>query len=411
MNEFDEGSGINLTAEEVKAKPDFISKVRERLEYAKDEQRLQEAKTLAKKKRAEQNTVDIEDLTPEQYERFKKLGEEVEAAIKRGETTDLGGSVVHVGQSELDGGVLDPNKTRGNPDLLDYSGNTGKLNTEAVARFEKDLKEQRAIRDGYLELIEAINSGKKTFRPKTSIAANWLSGLFDKDFDTNTDFDLSAVSDRHSAMVSALEKSILDRESRIKDLELVEQAIAKGEGGKFGFVSAVSAEKGFQTGDGDSYFGRRASSEIPTDIAEFKPGSTEARGESRAKPRKDKIYRRWMASLRGTAYLVTDKEKITGELAPDMQGEKQIIGKVKPLFGVSAPRNASGVEGSHKGWNVVGMGLMATAARLEKEGKEVTIESVLAEHGTVNAKRIAGQEEVAKAGKEAAQSLASAGTR
>jgi len=375
LNEFDEGTGINLTAEEVKAKPDFISKVRARLEYAKDEQRLQEAKTLAKKKRAEQNTVDIEDLTPEQYERFKKLGEEVQAAKKRGETTDLGGSVVHVGQSELDGGVLDPNKTRS---TATDEGNTGGLNIKAVERFEKDLKEQRELRDGYSELIEAIKSGKKTFRPKTDVVASWLSGLMGKDFDVYSDFDLSAVSERHSAMVAALEKSIPDLESRIKKLEIVEQALAKGEGGKFGFISGISAEKRFATGGGDSYFGRRASSEIPTDIAEFNPASTRAVGESRARPRKDKIYTRWMASLRGTAYLVTDQEKITGELAPDMEGEKQIIGKVKPLFGVSAPRNAGGVEGSYKGWDMVGMGLMATAARLEKEGKEVTIESVLA---------------------------------
>jgi hypothetical protein len=37
--------------------------------------------------------------------------------------------------------------------------------------------------------------------------------------------------------------------------------------------------------------------------------------------------------------------------------------------------------------------------------------SALGNNGTVNAARIAGQEEVAKAGKEAAESLASAGSR
>ena len=378
LNTFDEGKPTNLTAEQVSADPDFLSRVRDKLEFAKDEQRLQETKARAKELRLEQNTVDIEDLTPEQYEKFKKLGEEVQAAVGRGENTELGGSVVHTGQSELDGGVLDPSRTRGDASSGNYSGNTGKLNTEAVERFEKNIKEERELRDSFLELIEAINSGKKTFRPKTNRAAREMSGLLGGKFDVYSDFDLSAVSERHSAMVAALEKILPAREARIKDLELVEQQLKDGEGGKFGFVSAYSAEKGFQTGDGDSYFGRRASSEIPTDIAEFNPGSTRAVGESRARPRKDKIYRRWMSSLRGTAYLVTDKEKITGELAPDMQGEKQIIGKVKPLFGVSAPRNAGGVEGSHKGWGVVGMGLMATAARLEKEGKEVNIENVLA---------------------------------
>jgi ribosomal protein S18 acetylase RimI-like enzyme len=91
------------------------------------------------------------------------------------------------------------------------------------------------------------------------------------------------------------------------------------------------------------------------------------------------FYDRWMSSLRGSAYLVTDPSSISDNLGPS--DERQILGKVKPVFSVSAPvrgYNPLTSERTRKDeWGNVSSALMARAIRLEKEGKTVTPASVL----------------------------------
>ena len=85
------------------------------------------------------------------------------------------------------------------------------------------------------------------------------------------------------------------------------------------------------------------------------------------------MYQRWKANLRGTAWLVdgeTDSE-ITSDFGP-RGSERQILGSMKPEFGVSAKR-----ENSFE-LDEIGMALMVRAAQLKKQGKPVTPESVLA---------------------------------
>ena len=389
LNEFDEGPAINLTAEEVKADPDFVSKVRAKLEFAKDEQRFREHRLKAKMVRREQNTVDMEDLTKEELEAFYAIGREVHDAELAMESHDLDGSVVHVGQSELSGGVLDPSRTVGSTDVSNAGkeGDTGALNAGQLEKRKKEIKFQESRRDLYTSLIDAIESGQPLFKVNlTREQRDDINGLLGIRLEFNDTLDLSGKSPENLEWFLKKLKGdggLPDVEKRLTKFDREQSLLDQAPNG---FTSALPAGGGFDTGSGDSYFGRRAILDVPDDIAEKDKLATEARKESRARRGKEKIYQRWVSNLRGTAYLITDKERISSDFGP--VGERQVLGRVKPLFGVSAPRgkNRGGPienntrinEDTPADWDVIGTGLMVTAARLEKEGKEVTIENILA---------------------------------
>lgn len=402
LDEFDEGTPTNLTAEEVKADPDFVSKVRAKLEFAKDEQRLREHMLKAKMIRREQNTIDMEDLTKQEINEFYAIGKGIQDAEQARGSHDLDAAVVHAGQSELIGGVIDPGKTVIDVDSAKYNidsiqGNTGKLNAGQLEKRKEEIKDAESRRDLYMSLIDAIESGQASFKVNlTREQRDDINGLLGLNLEYNDTLDLSGKSPENLEWFLKKLKGEYETEwskrgsTGVPEVERVlaelnRQQLLLDESPN-GFTSASRAGEGFDRGGGGGYFGRRAILDVPDEIADKKKFSPTFRGEARARQGKEKIFERWSRTFRGTAYLITDKEKIVNTLGP--AGEKQVLGKVKPLFGVSGPigkgqrgpieNNPRINEDMPADWDVVALGLMATAARLEKEGKEVTIENILA---------------------------------
>ena len=375
---------VNLTKEEIEKRfgsvKAFILLVEEKLDRSKKETVLAEHLAKTKEVRAQQNTIDIEDLTPED---FQLLLDEYEQLNPE----DYGGAAIHVGQAELDGGILDPSRTVGGTELgaVGGAGNTGALNEGQISNLKRDNDRLKESLTSTESILKAFDEGEKTYKPKDALEARYLNKLFGVDttslgavgFEEGIEYDLTKMNSAGALSKINSEMGLLKPQIKKNDetLEGVQGA------GKFGFVSAYSASDPINT---SGYFGRNAGSVIPKDIATY---LTEMQAKLRKRPQYDDVkdrefLDRWMRSLRGSAYLVTDPSVISEDLGPSSLGEKQILGKVKPLFGVSAPKEGhnplTGDGTKRNEWGKVANALMARAIRLEKEGKEVNIENVLA---------------------------------
>ena len=375
---------VNISKEEIEKRfgnvESLVNLAEEKLDLSKKEVVLAEHLAKTKKVRTEQNTIDIEDLTPEDFQilldEYKQLKPE-----------DYGDAAIHVGQAELDGGVLDPSRTVGGKDIgaVGGAGNTGALNEDQISKLKTKNDGLKGKLTSAESILKSFNDGEETYTPKDAMEAAYLNRLFGVNttslgavgFEEGIEYDLTKMN-------SAAALSKINSE-----LDLIKPQIKKNDEtlgaiqgvGKFGFVSAYPASEGITT---SGYFGRNAGSVIPKDIATYR---TELEAKLRKRPQYDDVqdrttFDRWMSSLRGSAYLVTDPSVISDDLGPSSMGEKQILGKVKPVFGVSAPVRGYNPLTSERvrqdEWGYVTSALMARAIRLEKEGKEVNIENVLA---------------------------------
>jgi hypothetical protein len=377
---------VNLTKEEIEKKfgsvSEFVNLVEDKLDRSRMEADHARYFSKSKQTRIEQNTIDVEDLTPEDFQllldEYKQLTPE-----------DYDGSVVHVGQPELEGGFLDPSKTTGEEGGIGDSGNTGALNLRTLELQREKQSRAEETASTWKAVMQSFVEDKKTFKPKTEQEADLLNGLFNIStngyssqipFVIGEEFDLTEFYPRKDALIAELTRRAQDEDKRAN--LIAERFSAMEDGGKFGFLSAFPASNGVAT---QGYFGRNSGSVVPVNVAthltEFeagKFGGDNRRDFEKIKDR-DMLYR-WQLALRGTAYLVTDKKKITGALGPSE--ERQILGKIKPFIGISAPvRGYNPLTGNERGrdaWGEVASAIMARAIRLQKEGKEVNIENVLA---------------------------------
>ena len=376
---------VNLTKEEVEKRFGSVSELVNRVEDKLDRSRMEaeHAEYFAKSKqiRNEQNTIDVEDLTPEDFQLL--LDEHSQLTPE-----DYDGAVVHGGQPELEGGILDPSKTTGVQGGIGDSGNTGALNLRQIQFQREEKSRAETAASAWKAVMQAFIEDKKTFKPRTLQEAELLNGYFRRGtskystaekFVIGEDFDLTEFYPKKDAFITEFTRLAQDEDRRANDA--TELLAALDEGGKFGFLSSYPAEKEIVTG---GYFGRNSGSVVPSNVAthatEFE---ADRRGDSRVQfwdTKDHDMLRRWQLALRGTAYLVTDKKKIKRGLGPS--DERQILGKAKPVIGVSAPIRGynplTGDDTKQKEWGKVASALMARAIRLEKEGKEVNIENLLA---------------------------------
>jgi hypothetical protein len=374
---------VNITKEEIEKRfgsvEFLVNLAEEKLDRSKKEIVLAEHLAKTKEVRAQQNTLDIEDITPDD---FQLLLDEYEQLAPE----DYGSSVVHVGQSELDGGVLDPSKTTGGEELgaVGGVGNTGALNQNQISNLKRDNDRLKESLTSSESILKSFNEGEKTYTPKDALEAAFLNKLLDVDttslgavgFKEGIAYDITRMSS-----AGALSKINSELESLKPQIKNNEQTLKAVQGaGKFGFVSAYPASEPVNT---DGYFGRNAGSVIPKDIATYR---TEVEAKLRQRPQYDDVkdrefLDRWMRTLRGSAYLVTDTSVISSDLGPRSLGEKQILGKVKPIFSVSAPKGGynplTSEDAKRNEWGKATNALMARAIRLEREGREVTPASVL----------------------------------
>ena len=370
---------VNITKEEIEKRfgsvEFLLNLAEEKLEYSKKEIVLAEHLAKSKEVRVQQNTLDIEDLSPEE---FQILLDEYESLTPE----DYGGAVIHVGQAELDGGILDPTRTSGGADVATGDGNTGALNEKFISNLKRDNDRLIESLSSAESIFKSFNDGETSYTPKDMREAAYLnklfgtsSGGFDSvEFEEGIEYDLTQMN--RTGALSKIDSELEFTKSKIKKNE---QTFEKLEGGgKFGFISSYPASSSLTT---SGYFGRNAGSVIPGDVAKYR---TQVEAKASKRPQYDDVkdrstFDRWMSSLRGSAYLVTDPSVITSGLGES--GETQILGKVKPVFAVSAPvrgHNPLTSERARNGeWGNVASALIARAIRLEKEGIEVTPASVL----------------------------------
>jgi hypothetical protein len=374
---------VNITKEEIEKRfgsvEFLVNLAEEKLDRSKKEIVLAEHLAKTKEVRAQQNTLDIEDITPDD---FQLLLDEYEQLAPE----DYGSSVVHVGQSELDGGVLDPSKTTGGEELgaVGGVGNTGALNQNQISNLKRDNDRLKESLTSSESILKSFNEGEKTYTPKDALEAAFLNKLLDVDttslgavgFKEGIAYDITRMSS--AGALSKINSELESLKPQIKNNEQTLEAVQGA--GKFGFVSAYPASEPVNT---DGYFGRNAGSVIPKDIATYR---TEVEAKLRQRPQYDDVkdrefLDRWMRTLRGSAYLVTDTSVISSDLGPRSLGEKQILGKVKPIFSVSAPKGGynplTSEDAKRNEWGKATNALMARAIRLEREGREVTPASVL----------------------------------
>lgn len=171
----------NRSAEELAAAgrttDQILAQAREKLRKAEDEVILQKHLADSKKIRLNQNVLDIEDIDESTFEQLKKeqadlirLRETDRKAFNERFSTGKEGEVlvVHSGAAELDGGVLDPDKTQGRGYSPGSPGDTQALNQMQMQRAQRDPENaerlarlQESPRSGFLSsypVTEGVDS-------------------------------------------------------------------------------------------------------------------------------------------------------------------------------------------------------------------------------------------------------------
>ena len=381
---------INLTKEEVEKRfgsvDEFTKMVKEKLDASKKESELQDFAARTRQQRIEQNTLDIEDVSEEEYAILVKEGEELEKLKSAGVGDDFepgNGEIaaIHVGHAQLEGGVLQPAQTRTAGLAPGSAGDTGALNQDQITK----LREKRKINAEEItkrqRLLDELKDGKTVIKPKDEFERRLLNNHFRLEranpwdrAEIGREFDLSKQvnSGGVDSFISRLNDDNKIASTEISATDKIMKRV--DESPDFGFLSALAASDGVST---QAYYGRNARADIPKDVATFYTESENARRGvyGLAIDVVDHEFRqRWENILRGSAYLVTGKEDemITRQLGPG--GEMQIIGVNKPVFGVSS---RLGFDNQPKDYDKAATALMARAVRLKKEGKEPSIENVL----------------------------------
>ena len=167
---------VNLTPDQLAirkvSRNDMIERIEDKIELAKIESRLR--KLIAEKKqiRASQNTLDVEDIPEEILEQLQREQEGLEKLYQSDQKAfwsivnpDDSESIaaVHAGVAELDGGVLNPSKTRGEGGSPGSSGDTQALNAMQIRKIKDELKDAEGEKFSRLsKIIERLNESPKS---------------------------------------------------------------------------------------------------------------------------------------------------------------------------------------------------------------------------------------------------------
>ncbi len=375
----------NKTRAEIEAMTGGIeglkTKIKEKILTSKKEVELQKYLAEAKQTRVKQNVLDLEDISPEEIEVLKEEGRQIKELMAKdrdgfialvSSSEENRQFVIHAGSSELEGGILNSDKTVGF-DGGAYAGNTQLLNRDNMSIFIANYNHEAKLVEVAPKVLEKIKSRQAfTIDSKEELAILSDVGITDvqtKVGDTidlpsrygeNYDSGLEALLKRFEINKSGREKTVARKSKTIKVLE---------ENPRSGFLSALPvSEGGFAT---RGYFGRYSDTLIPKDVADVRTEVQTSNTGQQTSVKDPFMHTRWMDNLRGTAWLIEGENdaKISSSLGPNW--ERQVLGVTKPDFGFSAKRRDSFVV------DEVGFAVMARAVQLKKEGKPVTPSAVL----------------------------------
>ena len=359
----------------------FKEKVKEKILTSKKEVELRKFLAERKQTRVKQNVLDLEDISPEELEVLKEEGRKIRELMQKdkasfqaivsssGENRQF---VIHAGSSELEGGVLNSDRTVGT-NTGSYSGNTQMLNVDNMSTFIANYNHEAKLVEVAPKVLEKLKS-RQAFTIDSSEELSILSDVGVTDVRTkigdtvdlplrygeNYDSGLEALLKRFEINKSGREKTVARKRKTIKVLE---------DNPRSGFLSSSTVYDGqFST---RGYFGRYSDLSIPEDVADVRTLQESARLGERTSIKDNFMHQRWMDNLRGTAWLIEGENdsQISSSLGPNW--ERQILGVAKPDFGFSAKRNDSYVV------DEVGFAVMVRAIQLKKEGKPVTPDAVL----------------------------------
>jgi len=322
----------------------FEDDINEKSRLLKEEVALLQYKHDSKKIRIEQNVLDLEDITPEEYDDLLKETREI-LELKQNDRDkywELFGNgasdgekfLIHQGSSELDGGVLNPKKTVGSDGFNVASADTKALNNINVAdvkarnnQIEKQIEElkkfiESASTDG---TIHAGNYNRNSL--------GLLSSNLSQEFRQNSPdqvIDLAARGWDVAHFISEAHKRIAGLENEQVDVKSVIKALEEADNQ---FLSALMTGEELAGG----YFGRYAHRIIPKHIAEnlSRDWDFENRGKD-LKVHDSVMMQRWQYAMRGTQWIIGGEQHKhwTNKLGPGY--EKQIIGMQRPFVGFSS---------------------------------------------------------------------------
>lgn len=392
----------NRTAEEIAASGSdtekTLAKAREKLRKAEDEVTLQRHLAESKKKRIEQNVIDLEDIDDATFEELRKEQEELERlrvedpkAFRDKLSTGRDGEtlVIHAGAAELDGGVLDPDKTQGRGGFAGSPGDTQALNAMQIQKLKDDISNEQRFIDRANETIRKINNREKLVvadKMDVQLLNNLAKALRGSDksigkvnLEVGDEIDLSdldrivypAVGGQPERVrtfdelmefalnerLNGINSQIQSAQERINSFQPQLDKIM--ESPRSGFLSSYPLSAG--SIDSKGYFSRYADRVIPRDASGW-------------------LKSRWSSKLRGTAWLVSGKDgvDIVSGLGPS--DERQILGANRPKFGLSARRMDSARM------DQVSLAIMARAVEMMKNGQEVDADEILGGKSRVKAR-------------------------
>lgn len=386
----------NLTADEVAERggaEKIIDILKEKIRISKIEARHQEDIAKRKKIRREQGVLDVEDIPDdvmlelrEEAKRIKGLStdsEEFNEIFGGAESDDR--FVYHAGASELDDGVLDPSRSVGS--MVGRSkgpGDTRGLNNRQIEIARETIDERQPGLDALKALSDWKNKNPEggRFRASSPEEAKQLEmfGLigsaFKVDGGDGLDYDIPQSAYAEYGY-REIDNTIQSEEKFLGKYKAVLDMAERVDGQ---FLSSYPAGKEIVSG---GYFGRFAPKTIPNDIASVASEFERQNLQVSSTIEDRDAYDRWMTSRRGTAWLVDGKEgkDITSLLGPGNE-ETQILGRRKPIFGISQ-KVSPGQRYTENGTvtddklKEVGPALMARAIKLQRQGKPVTPEAVL----------------------------------
>ena len=362
-----------------KLKASVAKKIKNSQKYIRIQEDLAQRKAI----RREQNVLDVEDISPEEYAELLSEAEYITTlAWDSDELKELFGPngdewfVQHAGSSELKGGVLNPARSVGSTQTnATVGGDTRGVNNLVRSRIDASVKEIETDLNEMKNLKKWADSNPSggTYIPTRGVFGSNSRSLSRNGYGRMDNDELVVSADRVALLKEKVDKDIAGLTEKLTEGQSFLKKLDENDGQH---LSAYPAGKPVSTG-GLGYFASQANSEIPEDIGTFPTQFQENSGVARVTRDYDAADS-WQATRRGTLWLVSGKwnQEITSGfagMANTPGDERQILGKAKPMFGVSQ------VVGSDRkqGLDQVGPALVARAIKLRKEGKGVSPESVL----------------------------------
>lgn len=380
---------VNLTADEISARgldpQEILGEAKLKLEIAKSELELQKKIAERKAVRVSQGTIDLEDIPDDVLADLTKESEELEKLRNSNPAEHLRVmspenpsemAVRHAGAAELDGGVLDPGKTRGAGSYAGAVGDTQALNTNEIKEIKEKIQNSEQFIKNSEKLVEKLRKGG-VFKIESEFEREQLGPLFRSfsaldgvdQIDVNAPvrrftgrwadlpgggreqiFEDFSIAENISSIARDLERRISENNDSLSRLNRMMERI--NESPKGGYLSAYPLSESWAT--------RAAGYGARYDMTDAPPGT----------PRQ--MSRRWRQLNRGSVYVfIGEKDRdVTNMLGP--QNEAQIIGINKPLIGISYRAE----DDKYKIDNVLAA-VYARVIRLHNSGQDVTWESVL----------------------------------